>query len=105
MKKLIALVLPASAVISPSRGQAGARPVRLGIAGLSHDHVHGILGRGRKEISSSSESGSRTRRWPHALPRATGSIPSSSSPTWQQCSTRPSRRPWLPLVPLPITCR
>jgi len=48
MKKLIAVVLLAVAMVSATQGQAGSRPVRLGIAGLSHDHVHGILGRAPK---------------------------------------------------------
>jgi len=48
MKKLIAVVLIAVVMVSAAQGQAGARPVRLGIAGLSHDHVHGILGRAPK---------------------------------------------------------
>jgi hypothetical protein len=48
MKKLIAVVLLAAAMVSATQGQAGSRPVRLGVAGLSHDHVHGILGRAPK---------------------------------------------------------
>jgi predicted dehydrogenase len=38
----IALLL---AVVKVGAGEPGPKPLRLGIAGLSHSHVHGILGR------------------------------------------------------------
>ena len=45
---LILLVM----LFSPSRARAqGAPPLRLGVVGLTHSHVHGLLGRkGRGDV-------------------------------------------------------
>ncbi|HUH47161.1 MAG TPA: Gfo/Idh/MocA family oxidoreductase [Arenibacter sp.] len=43
------LCLIVSLVCSTSRGQSDNEPLKVGIAGLSHDHVHWILGRGDRD--------------------------------------------------------
>jgi len=55
----VPLALLVSAGASPARGAEPARPLRIGVAGLTHSHVHGILqraGRGDFEIVGIAES-------------------------------------------------
>jgi predicted dehydrogenase len=39
-----------AALVAAGVGAGAAEPLRLGIAGFSHSHVHGILGRGGKDV-------------------------------------------------------
>ncbi|MEA4995665.1 MAG: hypothetical protein VB079_04140, partial [Petrimonas sp.] len=44
VKLILALSISALPVVTPAQ----QNPVRIGIAGLSHDHIHGLLGRKEK---------------------------------------------------------
>lgn len=50
MSGATAPLLLAVALAAPASADAAARPLRLGIAGLTHGHVHGLLG--RKDLPS-----------------------------------------------------
>lgn len=48
IKSIARLLLAASMTALPVVTPAQQKPVRIGIAGLSHDHIHGLLGRKEK---------------------------------------------------------
>jgi predicted dehydrogenase len=46
----VVIAMAASLAAAPSSPAAPAEPLRLGIAGLTHSHVHGLLGRGGTDV-------------------------------------------------------